>query len=144
MKELTEYSRGFMESAIDGEGNISLIKSNRPQYKPVVVVSNTNNEWLQAIKFMTGIGEVYYDKYPTKEGRKAIWRWKVTKENDLRDLLSRIHLIIKEKQRLLLIRAISLLQSPTSKRYILSDEERYLVDSIYLEMRELNKHERFT
>ena len=142
VKELTDYARGFVESAIDSEGNLSLIAHIRTgsgvlQYLPTLAVANTSREWLEAIKGMTGIGHIYYDSY-SKGNRKNIWRWKVVKQVDLKSLLSQIGLIIKEQQRLLLLECLYILPRHRGA-YRLSELDKVQLGIIYEQMRILNK-----
>jgi hypothetical protein len=146
-EEYEDYVRGFIEAAIDFEGSLTLEKFERPngttEWLPLLQVGNTNLEILETLQEMTGgLGHISEEKYLTRKNKKwrRFWRWRV-RGKELRVILPKIGLIIKEKQRKLLLEVLSILPG---SGYNLSDDEKRCLDEIYEEMKELNRKGRNT
>lgn len=130
------WKLGYLAGMIDGEGNISIFKALAPSrnltFRPSIRIGNTNCDSLQFLQTEFG-GTLYLT--PKQFGKDAyILSWYGTKAQELLKLISD-KLIIKKKQALLFI---SFPLSPTNRKQI-AKEEQILRESIYLQIKELNK-----
>ena len=104
VRKLDEYERGWIEAAIDGEGSFLLRKTKHNNWHCTLEISNTDKRFLEKAKKMIGDGKIY-SSYEKKERRFQLFR-----RNALIDLLSQLSLTIKERQRILIIEALGLIQ----------------------------------
>ena len=144
---ITGWKQGCIETVIDCEGSLSLIRYKRPykndyDYQPLLSITNTSEVYLDMINNLTrNLGHINIQKHGD-EKNKACFR--LTFSGDaLRDILPNIGLIIKEQQRLLLLDALDVLDTMKEKRgrciFALTPKAREILDEIWLEMRKLNK-----
>jgi len=125
MNKLTERQLGWLEGLIDGEGSIVLSKLNRRKkvqkgftWHAFIEIGNTNLDLLNRIKEVTGIGSVYKNRLrggsslvsnPNDVRYKPCHAYHLG-SNGLRELLPQLKLIVKEKRRLLMLKALPLLK----------------------------------
>jgi len=149
-KTLSDYEKGFLEATIDGEGTVSLYCNHNKSWSsyrgfswvPFVAVSNTNLGFLEKVKEICGGGRLYLKtrKNPPRN-QKAQYIYEMNR-GVMRHILPQISLVIKEKQRQLLMEALGLLiQGGNSSEMIrqiqvLNDKR---LEQVYKEMRLLNK-----
>jgi hypothetical protein len=137
--EWTDYDLGWISALIDGEGSISLIKERRPKfrdgatYKPRLNIANKCRKLLEKAQGVVGAGAII----PRK--KDLVLNLDIS-ANGARTILPHLHLIVKEKQRILLLEALDILESRKGGRGqpgpALEGTERLL--EIYQEIRELN------
>jgi len=124
---------------IDGEGQISLHKLKRKnikrgfEWRPYVEVAATCSDILDPLQDFLGDGHPYTRK--GKGNRKTLYAYRMNR-SDMRRILPGLSLVIKERQRVLLIEALSILFGSGTK-LTLKDEER--LEEIYQEIKKLNK-----
>lgn len=132
--EWTDYTKGWIEATIDCEGSLLLIKEVRPHfrdgctYKPKVSIGNNCVPLLEYAKQIVGFGNI---QPPTKS--RSTYQFECYSKA-LRKLLPKITLIVKEKQRLLLLEALAILEKRRRGRYYGSKR----LSEIYIEIRDLN------
>jgi len=134
---------GWLEGMIDGEGSLSISKNKTKEckrgfsYRPRLSFGQSDNfsipEIIRIVFKLTNLENVgkntrTYEKWKTQN---RIW----FESNILRKLLPQLKLIIKEKQRLLMIEFLDLI-SKNKKGFTINDDR---LEEIYLEMKELNK-----
>jgi len=148
------YRVGWLEGVLDSEGSISLIRYKRKgrewyNYTPIVSIGNTSKVFLEIYnECIKQIGHVNIQKYGN-ENQKTMWHLNIISRYKLKKFLCQLTLIIKEKQRLLLLEAIDILDSkPYAGEYgyvgkcgeRLTQIQSNRLNEIWLEMKELNKH----
>lgn len=79
MRELSQFSLGYIAAMIDGEGSICLSRTRRENsylydYHPAVQVSNTSELLLGQLVKMSQIGKVR-PQYGESSKRSAAWKW---------------------------------------------------------------------
>lgn len=159
VRKLSEYERGFIVAAIDGEGTIGIHKKiykqkyvwgkkvrkrkGYEQYKPLIGIYNTNKSWLIQIKKIIGCGYLTGIKPNIEKNKRAYWRFHIENLMDIKVLLLQIidYLIVKKSQAKILLEYCSLRLDKITlhpKRMDLArygDEEKELYEKIV----ELNK-----
>ena len=113
--KLGEYERGWIEALIDGEGCLTIARKKSPTNRsgytlaPILRVSNTCIALLERAKAVClGRGCVSnYNKQKAYQARKPCYDYIIT-GNTLRWLLPQIRLIVKEKQRQLLLESLEI------------------------------------
>jgi hypothetical protein len=153
-EELSDYAKGFLEAAIDGEGCIMLVRSRRKDtspflwhwhYQPETRVNNNSKEWLELVAELAGdttteIGNVkrilkgmYYGNgfyYPMPR-------------SIMKTVLPQLGLVIKERQRVLILEALDILGNRRpyiSKRsYTTYYQDEIKLDEIRNKIKLLNK-----
>jgi hypothetical protein len=147
-EELSDYAKGFLEAAIDGEGSIMLMKTKRLDrrtgraWQPVVKVSNKSHKWLELVAELASGGRVDHICHNWK-GELYMGYIYVMPRNVIRRVLPQLGLVIKERQRVLLLEALVILES--HKKGIMTynperfarDEKR--LDEIRAEIKYLNR-----
>ena len=159
-----DYERGFLEAAIDGEGNISIGRAryrSRKEYSFRVTVSftNTNSEIVEKFKrIVEKAGGRCSIRKQTKQRKN--WRqvYKATLyPNTLRRILPALDLVAKREQKKVALKALALLKensqltgyrgySPIAKKYWYNREKEAKVKKnlqqlgkLHECMKELNK-----
>jgi len=134
--EWTDYWLGWISALIDGEGSLSLLKERRPRfkagctYKPRLNIANKNIEIMLTAKILFRGGSLC-------ENKKGVWNLDIS-SNRIRENLPKISLIAKERQRLLLLDALDVLNRRTTHFNPRTDMEIQRLERIYLKIRELN------
>jgi len=109
---LTQYEKGWLEAAIDGEGSIGIGKDSgkeraSPAYFVQVAVTNTNRDFVEKAVDICGEGTVSVRRgTSTLSGRPIYLYWIPIKV--LRVVLPQLKFTVKEKQRLLAIELLFL------------------------------------
>lgn len=103
--KFTDEEKGWDEAAIDGEGCLTLWEDHAV-YRPWLQISNTNMDFLRKGHRILNAGSIYTRK--TKGRRKPLHHLVVVRRADLRKILEQLSLVVKEKQRLLLLEFIAL------------------------------------
>jgi len=116
VRNLSEFEVGFIISAIDFDGSITISekirkqqyvwkqktrnKKNYKSYCPMIMVSNTKKDILIKIKEMIGIGYITPNRKKAKPNRKICWRYSIENLADIKNLLIQIkdRLIVKKPQ----------------------------------------------
>ena len=142
----TERELGYLEGLIDGEGEIALSKQKSrckkgyPCYIPRVAIYNTNEEVMKHIQKVLNGGTFAPLKYANWESEwKTEYRYLMTRPL-MRTVLPEMNLIIKEKQRLLLVDALEILEYRQYRH--LGDYSMDVLEAIYQDMKVLNKRGR--
>jgi len=146
VKVLSEYERGWLEALTDGEGTLGLQKvQNVPRTRRSYVwevrayVSNTNRMLLEKLRQIVGEGSiVVHDRHPNHPKYKTSYRFQFSR-NSLRVLLPQLHLVTKDRQRILLLEALALLGQHYYPGHGMSPEVYERLVQIWAEMRRLNK-----
>jgi len=114
--KLTDYNKGYLESAIDFEGSLTIVKVKNNAYShgyeivPQGYITNTNKELLENVKSILGDGSIIlHQKYRNDKNWKPAYKYRFTRKT-MRWLLPKLKLIEKERQRLLVIRALELIK----------------------------------
>jgi len=143
-EKLSDYTKGFLEAAIDGEGCVMLIKSKRPDRKtgrvwqPVVKVSNKSRKWLELVAELASGGRI--DKVNRNGPNNYLY---VMPRHVVKRVLPQLGFVIKERQRVLVLEALKILESHHKNITIYEperfkrDEER--LDEIKAEINYLNR-----
>jgi hypothetical protein len=132
---LNDHDRGWIEALIDGEGSLSLLKEKRAHfkagysYKPRLNISNNNLQMLEKARVLIGAGCIMKKKRLKQLDVSA---------NGLRFLLPKIHLIIKEKQRKLLLCALRILALHRGRSNPRLDSEISQLENLHIEIHSLN------
>lgn len=137
---LDGWKRGWIEAVIDSEGCIFLVRYKRSyqdwyNYQPTLSISNTSLEFLETFNDLVG-DTGFINLQPSHENRKTCYRLMFS-GYALRELLPNITLIVKEKQRLLLIEALKVLSTGGRGVHISKEYEEVLYE-IYCKIRESN------
>ena len=143
VKQLSDYEKGWIEAAIDGEGSLYFGKTKSKRYKRgftwnfCVEIANTRLSFLEKAIEVVGEGKIY--EMGTSFRRcgfqaRKVYRFSLEKRNSIEALLFQIRLSIKEKQRLLMLEALSLTKE--HKCGFLPNYSR--LEEIESEMRKLN------
>lgn len=135
LDELTDYELGYIAGMIDGEGSLVMTQpKNTRCYTVYGEVTNTNSSVIDFLECLCG-GNISADrrkKHPDKPWKPS-YRV-IFPKYILQKLLPIITLVIKRKQKELLLEAISMMNY-----HEYSDSERSRLEEIYQEMRKLNK-----
>lgn len=135
--EWTDYTKGWIEALIDGEGSLSLVKETRPlfaagcTYKPRLNIGNKNLGLLKRAQSIISGGCIVHSR------KREIYLLDIS-ANGLRRLLPQITLIVKERQRLLLLEALEILSKRKGGRGQPSPLRTERLKEIYQEIRKLN------
>lgn len=134
---LSERQLGWLEGLIDGEGclSISKLKSYKQTWTLTVHISNTNRQIIEKIKKVIGYGTITTNISKNKS-HKPVWVYYLPRKV-IKPLLSRLHLIVKEKQRELILEAAKLLDYKRGKGHC-KDIDRKL-EKICKKIRILNR-----
>lgn len=135
MRKFTQWEKGFLEGVIDSEGCLGLyIEKTRYggiTYKPEFSVANNDLVFLKKVKDIINLGGGIY---PQGKGNKChAFRLKA---GAMRELLPKLNLIVKEKQRKVMIKVLDILEKRRhgfgthNPEYKLKELEKY-----YLKMR---------
>jgi len=150
--QLSEYELGFIAGLIEADGCLSLTRQKceapvaKYWFKPVMMIANSSLPLIEWVKNHLG-GFIYTQKNYTKSHhirrRKPLYQF-FASSNVLRGLLPKIKLIRKERQRLLLIEALSILEE-CQKQIARWHPQKYQehqkrLDEIAQEIRNLNKN----
>lgn len=139
--------KGWLEAFIDAEGTISFNKNKNKyrqacrgfQWHPKLRSTNTELKLLQRFQDIIGGGRIYGPYGPRGDNRrknfKPQWEYQLSSSKKIVEVLTRLSLVSKEKQRLLLIEACTLLQQQ-KPRFTPHDAR---LEEIHTEMRKLNR-----
>lgn len=133
IKKISERDLGLLEGLIDGEGSLYLTK-NENRWVPYLTISNTNLTLLEKVKEIIGFG--WIRKLRNVQGRRTIWSYNAT-SGVLRALLPKVRLIVKEKQRQLILEACDFLRDQMGAGHYSKHNER--LENIQQQLKELNK-----
>ena len=132
--EWTDYEKGWLSGLIDGEGSISLLKERRSHfrsgyaYKPRLNISNKNLNLIKKAQNLIG-GCI------TQNKKSNVFNLDVS-ANNIRSILPKIKLIVKERKRQLILQALDILSARhRGKNHPMTDNEISQLEEIYLEMR---------
>ena len=134
--KMSQYEKGWIEAMIDGKGSISLLKESRPHfkagctYKPRLNIGNKSKPLLFFAKEIIGGGAVIL----SPRGVNAL----DVSSNTLRWLLPQIQLIVKEKQRRLLLQALRILSRRVTRNKPRTDKELTALEGVYRGIRNAN------
>jgi len=109
---LSEWQKGWLESAIDGEGTVTASRRISAQYRwgeyyqPIVNVGNTNRDYVEcAFMICGGKGRIYpHDQ----KNNHRIWFEYRFPASVIRRMLPQLSLIIKEEQRKLVLELLDI------------------------------------
>ena len=109
---LSDYERGFLEAAIDGEGCIRLKPYGKAKrtLKPTLHVTNTNLSFLEKVHNIVGKGNIR-KKNRNKPRCKPLFELEVTGTEFLIKLFSEITLTVKERQKRIALEYLELKKS---------------------------------
>lgn len=144
MNPWTEYDKGWLSALIDADGSLSLLKDKRPRnligygYKPRVNIGNTKVAILEKAQSLLGGAIIKHpEKFREDRGWSPFYNLDIS-ANNLRIALPQLRFVIKERQRILLIRALEILARHKGKGNPRTQEELDELELIYLEIRKLN------
>lgn len=132
------YSDGYLAGIIDGEGSIGLYncKGRESNWRPLLTITNTSLEMIESMRDICGGGSIRCSS-SIKDNEKPIYIYTMS-SNLMRKILPNLTLIIKERQRELILEALEILghiRNQYSKNY----QERLRIEEIASELRVLNK-----
>lgn len=117
-KSLSQYERGWLEAAFDGEGNIGLHREhirhsaykNHTRYRPYVVLSNTYCPFLEKAQLIIGSGYIWKSERRTggRYARAKTCHKLILTEGTIRWLLPQLKLTVKKRQRELIIEVMKI------------------------------------
>lgn len=142
MRMLTDYERGFFEAVLDAEGMLTLrrLKSRcykaGHQFNPIGCIDNTNWMFLEKIKAMIGSGSICVHQKHENTNYKPSFRYTFPRAV-MREILPQLTLIVKKRQKEIVLEALALLsghkglgrglkQEYTQRLEVLTDEIRTL------------------
>jgi len=144
--EISDYERGYLEAAIDGEGCLSLAKIpsktyvNGFRYTPFIFIAGIDRPFIENCKrIISKVGACSITHYKNKTSvGNSVYRLAVP-PGTLRLLLPQISFIIKEQQRLVLLEALKLIEE-NMHHHIGNFRTRNFntLEELYLKMRELH------
>ncbi len=117
VKPLTEHDRGWLEALIDGEGSLSLVfakqkTSSRPRIDLRIDISNSDLPLIQEAHRVCGGGAI--STFQPHGNRKRTYRISF-RTSIIRKILPQLELIVKRKQKQLILEAISLIEDFSKK-----------------------------
>jgi len=137
---LSEWQKGWLESAIDGEGTVTASRRISAQYKwgeyyqPIVSVGNTSRDYVECVRMICG------DKgriYPHNQKNHRVWFEYRFPASVIRCILPQLSLIIKEEQRRLVLELLEI-QTGHNTGNKLTFEETRRMREIYEKIKSLN------
>ena len=140
---LSDYAKGFLEAAIDGEGSIMLLtyrrdtkyQGTRVYYVPVLSIGNKSKAWLELVR------ELFCDFSKIKDRKFGFYEYSVSRRA-MRRVLPQLGLVIKEEQRILILEALDIISKLRSykDKYSLPfrDMSEALLAVIARKIKELN------
>ncbi len=142
LPDWTEEEKGWLEGIIDGEASLSLIFDKGPakdRFRAVMAIYNTDLKIIGEAQRLTN-GPLYTHDYQLKHPNHKVRYAIVLQHNRLRAILPRIKLVGKERQRILLLEALEIMQRRRGGNHIVHPEDgtmrlRQIVD----EMKALNQ-----
>ena len=106
---MNRHDKGYLEGIIDGEGCLCLykykMKSGNFTYVPELTIANKNKRMLEKIKRIIKSGNIY----KLHQRQSYIYAYKI-QSTGLKKLLPRLKLIIKEKERQLMLKILKILE----------------------------------
>ena len=145
IKKLSDIDIGRIAAFIDGEGCIGLIKTVHPNnqydlYTPHIEVINTNKYLCNWLVKITGIGcsRSKGNRRNTKHKMAYIWRLAVDEMIPLLTIIGP-HLLLKNRQAVLLIDYLKLPRKCGGYNRFIPDEVVQQREIIYQELKELNQ-----
>lgn len=119
-RKLTAYQRGYLEAAIDFEGSLTVRKlkskngySHGYSIDPRGYISNTNIQLLEKVQKIVGDGSIVlhndYVKKKKNNNWKPAYKYQFSRAS-LRRLLPKLNLIDKERQKKLVLRALTIIK----------------------------------
>lgn len=109
---LTDYERGWLEALIDGEGSLSLFSDRRPHqklgcsFKPTLAIGSNDRPLVERARTIINAGSIRPNRAAAR--MNVLWQYTL-QSNGLRWLLPQLSLLLKERQRVLLLEALDLL-----------------------------------
>jgi len=134
---LADYAIGWTEALVDGEGSLMLRKQRRPHfacgynYSPVLDIGNKNLLLLQKAQVIIGGGSI------TRSRKGQFYQLRVC-ANRLRWLLPQLSLIVKKRQRVLLLEALCILSKRKGGRGQPPPLGTERLEEIYQEIRKIH------
>lgn len=116
---LTDYERGWIEALIDGEGSLSLFSDKRPHqelgcsFKPTLSIGSNDRPLVERARTIIGAGSIRANNAAAR--MNVLWQYTL-QSHGLRWLLPQLSLVLKERQRLLLLEALDLLAARNGGR----------------------------
>lgn len=138
MNKIWIYNKGWIEALIDSEGSLSLLKEKRVHfkagytYKSRLNIANKNRELLEKAKKIISGGAIIG---PNKKG---LYNLDVS-ANSIRQILPKIKLINKEKQRRLLLKALDILKRHVTRGHSRTRIEIEKLENLTKKIREQNE-----
>lgn len=116
----TEYDRGWLEAAIDGEGSLTFKtqlngKRTLQTFRPSITIGNTDRGFIEHAARLLGNPPIYIAERQSLN-RRTLYHITVY-SNALRWILPRLRLIIKDEQRRMLLEALTLLEKRGRNRF---------------------------
>lgn len=150
-KTMTTSEKAWLAGFTDGEGYLGILKqqkksttqqSNSFLYHPYLIITGTEEKTIRYLKELTGCGWI---AKLTKEGiHKSAFQYKVSKFDDLANLLSQIQSFLKVKQiqsKLLLefinLRKLAVIKTGRGSRNVTSFTEQE--EKIFQELKKINR-----
>lgn len=110
---MSSYDLGWLAGTIDGEGSLSVTKRHRPgrapTYEPVLQICSTDLETVERVQALVGSGSICVNP-GNGLNVKTLYCYSVT-SNGLRHILPKLKLVTKERQRVLVLKALGLLKN---------------------------------
>lgn len=141
---LSEYQKGWLEAALDGEGSLYFVKNKDKTvrrgfvWKVIVNISNTNKAFLEKVRDICGGGTPVIPSKGKSPNWKPYWKqvyyWRMT-NSQIEEILPQLDLIIKREHSLLILEVLNLLKEHSAKH---TSNDAYL-EQIYLDLKVLNK-----
>jgi len=144
LDEISEYWLGYIAGIIDGEGSLSCYKAKTKKQKRKFYwrfrlrIGNTKYQLFKKLWELLGKKSFPLQKYIRKGNRKPMYSASL-KHQLIKKLLPKLKLIIKERNRLLVIEGLSILGEHWENRrsgYTPNDER---LEEIFLELKKLNR-----
>lgn len=146
LKELPEKSINmWLSGIIDGEGCLSIRfdkqrTSINPAVKIEITIANTSKEFLDIIREIVGSGSINERTFYEEENKKRSWVYRMP-TGTVRKLLPNLFLIVKEKQRIILLKTLSLIGKTHAPKKRNPEIEKELI-KLKQQLHKLNKRGR--
>lgn len=118
MNNITDIELGWLAGILEGEGSFVLGTTPKGYPRYEVTVSMTDEDVINELLRITGMGRIYGPYKKKKVQWKPSWKWSVVKEADVKDLCLRVKPLMYRRRRLQINRLLTVLYQRRNERQI--------------------------